>query len=225
MGEKTMYETIMNLPLFHGVGPDHVSAFLEKTSIAFHKYSDGEVVVKKGEGVKTLKFLLSGKIRVAHDVLAGEVRIFSDFEGHEAIAATHLFGMHPHYESTITAVGDVSLMEFSKEKYVGLLRSDEIYLMNFANLLSHNIQKTTHVIPFFRRLDLSRAIAEWLVMFTARKSTNIYIDGVASLEDIYGKSYVEDSLERLTSMNLAEVGGNKITVIDREGIIDYATTI
>lgn len=225
MGTKTMYETIMTLPLFQGVGADHVSAFLEKTSIEFLRYSEGDVIIEAGEEVKNLKFLLSGRIRVTNKVLSGKVSVVSEFDGHEAIAPARLFGMHPHYDSTIEALDNVSVMEFSKKKYVGLLKSDSIYLMNFANILSLHIQRAAQIIPSLVRLGLSRMLAEWLVLLTSRKSEKIMIRGVGAMEEVYGKERVWSDIEQMTTAGLVEAIEDSIIITDREALIEYASDI
>ena len=211
----------MDLPLFKGVGADHVTSFLEKTGIEFHKFSPGDVIVSGGEPVKSLKFLISGKIRINAEALKGRVVVSSVFEGHEALGATRLFGLHPHYDATVVAMDNVGIMEFSKEKYVSLLQSDSIYTMNFANLLSMNVQKTMETLSRFTRLDLSRVFAEWLVLFTGRKSEDIRINGVEALCDIYGKEFVDSALVRLAAHSLVSVEGEEILVDDRDALIEY----
>ena len=218
-----MYETIMDLPLFKGLGTDHISSFLEKTSIEFHRYSAGDVIVEGGEAVKTLRFLISGRIRCSFPLLHGRITISSEFEGREAIGVTRLFGMHPHHNATIFAVGNVGIMEFSKDKYTRLLRSDSIYLMNFANLLSLSVQKTSEIFPAFTSLDLARLFAEWVVLFTLRKSENICISSISNLCAIYGKSYVEKEIKHLTELALIKEEEDRIIIPDRERLIEYAS--
>lgn len=215
----------MTLPLFQGVGVDHVSSFLEKTSIEFHRFSKGDKIVEAGEPVSSLKFLISGRIRVINKVLSGRVEVKSEFSGHEAIAPARLFGMHPHYDFTIEAMDSVSVMEFSKKKYVTLLKTDNIYIMNFANILSLHIQRASQIIPSLVRLDLSRILAEWLVFFTSRKSFNILVKGLHALEEIYGKKRVEDDIEVMTSLRLVDISDDNILILDRDALIAYASNL
>ncbi len=220
-----MYETIMDLPLFKGVGADHVSAFLEKTSIHFLKFSPGDSIVRKGEAVKSLKFILSGTIRVFTDVLNGQVSVSSLFSGHEALGVTRLFGLHPFYDISVEAVDSVSIMEFGKDKYFGLLQSDPIYMMNFANLLSLNVQRNIETFPSFVRLDISRLFAEWLLLFTSRKSEDIRIKGVQEIKNIYGVDYSESCIRKLEALSLVSVDDDEILVPDREALIEYAAKL
>ncbi|MDE6410229.1 MAG: cyclic nucleotide-binding domain-containing protein [Muribaculaceae bacterium] len=221
MNTKTMYETIMDLPLFKGVGADHVTSFLEKTGIEFHRFAPGDRIVVQGEPVRSLRFLLSGRIRLTTGVLNGKAIISSEFEGHDAIGATRLFGTHPLHEYSIEAIDNVSVMEFAKEKYVELLQSDSIYLMNFANLLSMNVHKASETVPHFLRLDFSRVLAEWLVLFTGRKSRYIRIDGIEAISEVYGKDFIKDNLDVLVGKSLVAVEGDSILVPNRDALIEY----
>ncbi|MDE5790427.1 MAG: cyclic nucleotide-binding domain-containing protein [Muribaculaceae bacterium] len=222
MNTKTMYETLMDLPLFKGVSADHISSFLEKTSIEFHRFTQGDIIVTQGEPVRSLKFLLSGEINLCTRVLNGKVQISSKFDGHEAIGATRLFGMHPLYEFTIEAAENVSIMEFSKEKYISLLQSDPIYMLNFANLLSMNVHKASETFPHFTRMDLSRVLAEWLVLFTGRKSREIRIGKLSTLAEVYGEGMVRNNIDQLLSLSLISVVEDEVFISDREALIEYA---
>lgn len=219
-----MYETIMDLPLFKGVGTNHVSSFLEKTSVDFHKYQHGQLIIKRGEPVKNLKFLLSGRIRIVAEVFEGEVKLSSVAEGDEVIGATRLYGLHPHYDVTIEAIDNVSVMEFSKMKYIDILQSDPIYMMNFANMLSMSVQRTTDIISLFVRADLSRILAEWLVLFTSRRSLDIKISGISALKELYGECYVDQNLDKLQKLTLVVLKDDIIEIPDREALIEYVST-
>ncbi|MDE7414271.1 MAG: cyclic nucleotide-binding domain-containing protein [Muribaculaceae bacterium] len=223
MGTGTMYQTIMDLPLFKGVGEEHISTFLEKTRIEFKKYAAGEKIVNEGEEVKKLKFLLKGKIRLEFTTRNGEVTVSSLYEGHDVIGATRLFGIHPYYDGTITAETETSVMEFSKEKYLSLLGSDPIYILNFANLLSLYAQRIPETLRRFRRLGPERVIAEWVVLFTTQRNFGIRINGLESLEKSYGSEAVNIAIASLEEKGLARQDGKMLEIPDREALIEYVS--
>ena len=59
---SSMYETIMELPLFKGVSHDKISELIETTKFHFLKYGNGETIIESGETCTHLRFLVSGSI-------------------------------------------------------------------------------------------------------------------------------------------------------------------
>lgn len=225
MNTRTMYETIMDLPLFKGISADHVSSFLEKTKIEFKKYSPGEIICKKGEKVRMLKFILGGKISLTFATVSEEVSITSTEQGPTVIGATRLYGLNPHYDMTIVACSEVSVMEFKKEKYLSLLGSDSIYIMNFGNFLSLHFQRLQEILSGFRRIGLERVLAEWLVLYTTRFSTEIKIDGVEALKSYYGADPIDETVSLLANKGFVEQRGDEILISDRDAIIELVSDL
>lgn len=221
MGARSMYETIMDLPLFKGVSADHVSSFLEKTSIEFHSYSSGETILNRGEEVKKLKFLISGTVKVSYELPGGEGKLTSLSDTNDVFGITRLFGIAPYYDSTVSAASDVSVMEFGKEKFLRMLASDSIYLMNYANLISHHSQNLIDRIRTFHRTGFPRLLAEWVVLFSTRRSFDIRIEGISALEKDLGRDYVHSGIERLADHGIVRIDGDVLQLADRELFLSY----
>ena len=61
---NTMYETLMNIPLFKGVSHDQISSFVEKTPLHFHTFNDGELVMGRNDLCSNVVCLLTGSLRI-----------------------------------------------------------------------------------------------------------------------------------------------------------------
>lgn len=137
----SMYETIMELPLFKGIGSDQLSQMLEKTRVEFLNFEDGEVIAKTDEQVDSIGFLLSGHIRRLHKLSNFKITFEETLGKGAVIGAMNLYGLSNHYISDIQAVGKSSILKIGKSQYMNILRSDEIYLMNYLNYLSAAAQR------------------------------------------------------------------------------------
>ncbi|MDE6143106.1 MAG: cyclic nucleotide-binding domain-containing protein, partial [Muribaculaceae bacterium] len=131
----------MDLPLFKGVGKDHISLFLEKTNIGFHNYESGERIVETGDVVRMVRFIISGEVRIIHRLEEASLTVEERCGFGKVLGADRLFGMETGYPYDVVAVGKTSVMEFSKEQYINLLHSDNIYMLNFFNYLSLRAQR------------------------------------------------------------------------------------
>lgn len=138
---STMYEMIMDLPLFKGVSKDLVSLFLEKTHIGFKNYNVGEMLAEKGEPVNMVRFVISGDISLIHPLDEVGITIEERSGFGKVLGADRLFGMATGYPYNAVAKTKASIMEFSKAQYVNLLHSDRIYMLNFFNYLSLRAQR------------------------------------------------------------------------------------
>lgn len=214
---RSMYETIMDLPLFKGVGKDHVSMFVEKTQIHFHKYAPGDIIADYKDYVTSLKFILSGKVAMSSKCLGGAITVTSEVRGNMVLGATRLFGLRPQYKRQVMALTDTGVMAFSKEKYMDLLRSDPIYMLNFANYLSMFIQQREEVTSNMGASGILRVLAEWILAHTLKESREIQVIGM--------EPYTELEIEQLHVLEeegLIVIGEDRILVPDRQQLIDRA---
>ena len=60
--EITMYDTLLQLPLFQGLCKNDFTSILGKVKLHFRKYNADEIIVEQGEPCTELIFLLNGEI-------------------------------------------------------------------------------------------------------------------------------------------------------------------
>lgn len=143
---SSMYEKIMQLPLFHGISKEQVSSFLEKTTIEFINYEDGEQIIEEGNFVESIVFVMSGHIRITHSLPHFNISIEETAGEGRVLGAENLFGMSTRYPFSANAEGKTSVMCFSKKQYISLLETDPIYRLNFFNYLSIRAQKPLGIL-------------------------------------------------------------------------------
>lgn len=167
-----MYETIMNLPLFSGLSENQLSFFLEKTPIGFSQYEPGDIIMHRKEYVNSLKCLIGGSVEISHVALYPEsLTITETIESPAILGGEKLFGMDREIESDIICGEKASVMELSKEKYLKLLQSDEIYLINYLNYLSIRAQAVQKILPAKTERTLREVIISMLNSYTSRNAT------------------------------------------------------
>lgn len=177
----TMYETIMNLPLFKGLSHEQVSSFLEKTHFKFSKYSDREKIVSAGERVEEVKCVISGQIRLCHIIGDKDLLRLTELRrNHEVIGADRLFGMDTTYGADICAVGNVSTMEFSKDQYQNLLNAGSIYLLNYLNSLSYGAQIRFNIFNDYPQGGFAATCRRIIHTYCSRNSEEISFFSILS---------------------------------------------
>lgn len=63
----SMYDVLLQLPIFQGVSRNKISELIEKMKFHFLKYPDGEKIVTSGEECNHLKFLILGRNSLRSD--------------------------------------------------------------------------------------------------------------------------------------------------------------
>ncbi len=137
---ETMYDTLLQLPLFQGLCNEDFTKILDKVKLNFTKYKAGDVILKSGMPCTQLVFLLKGEASsetVSHD---------GSFVFTEHLAAPHLIepyvlvGMAPYYTATYTARTELNTISISKEAVFKQLFEYDIFRLNFLNILSRRAQ-------------------------------------------------------------------------------------
>ena len=166
-----MYDTIMELPLFKGIGVEQLSLMLEKTSIEFLKFTDGEVIAEAHESVKAVDFIIKGNVLNIYKMENFPIEIHETLEKGNMIGATRLYGLTTDYGARSVAVGDVSLMRIEKSQYMNILLSDRIYILNFVNLLSASTQKNQMMMLEQGKPSIARTLDTLVYTVTSSKRT------------------------------------------------------
>ncbi|MCH5227857.1 MAG: cyclic nucleotide-binding domain-containing protein [Muribaculaceae bacterium] len=137
----SMYETIMELPLFKGIGEEQLSMMLEKTSMEFLKFEDGHIIARPEENVRAVDFILSGRVRKTYTLENFKISVDEILGKGSVLGALNLFGMETRYCASCVALGNVSLLRIEKNQYMNILQADKIYMLNFVNYLSAAAQR------------------------------------------------------------------------------------
>lgn len=221
----SMYVTIMDLPLFKGISTDHVSAFLEKTRLEFVKYAPGDEIHHQQEQCNEMRYVISGKVGIIHSNVSGSCSIHEEIPTGSVIGADRLFGMNTVYTNTAVALSDVCIMKFSKDKYLQLLASDEIYLMNILNYLSLRTQRSVDALNQLYSGSLLGHLAYWLETLTERDSKNIKVDctieSLSSLTNI-SSDELKRQIDFLKRRRLALYSSQSFAIPSRRRLIEAA---
>lgn len=207
-----MYETIMDLPLFKGVGKDQVSQFLEKIPLTFNNYEEGEEISSPGEEVKMIKFIIRGEVDICNRLEGNDITVVERSGVGRVLGADRLFGISTGYPFRIVAREKTSIMQFKKDQYVNLLYSDRIYMLNFFNYLSLRAQRPAEAVSVFANGDIAGRLKQMVAIMTDPVARRIMIAG----EDINLARYCgteEESFRRWIRKNeergvlISEYGG------------------
>ena len=76
---NSMYEILMDLPLFQGVSRDKLSELIEKTPFHFLKYSNGQEIIAANSNCTHMKFIISGKVTIETQCRNLKIKLYENY--------------------------------------------------------------------------------------------------------------------------------------------------
>ena len=211
----SMYDVLLQLPIFQGVSRNKISELIEKMKFHFLKYPDGEKIVTSGEECNHLKFLISGEIRSELITQNEKMRITELIQAPNVIAPDHLFGRDTYFPANLYAVGTVGIMQ--------MLQEEPIFLINLLNILSRRSQKALESFTALSSNDLKERLAFWVLSLTQQKSVDIRI--ICKQKDLYAffgvqRSVFLSTLDELKEDGIIDYNAKEIIILDRSRLKD-----
>lgn len=220
---ESIYQTLMQLPLFQGVSRNKLSELVEKTRFHFLKYNHSDVVVSRMESCTHFKFLLSGSLLCEMSTYDGKVKLCQTLHAPDVIAPDHLFGRSTHYPAHYRAEGQVGIMQIEKATFLNFMQEEPIFLINLLNILSRRSQKSKEALLSMTTGDLRERLAYWIVSLTQRNATDIRI--IARQRDLYSyfgvqRTMLLNTLAELKQEKIIDYTTNEVAILDRRAMRD-----
>ena len=110
---NTMFDTLLQLPLFQGLAQEDFTNILGKVKLSFTKHKAGEVIVKAGDTCSQLIFVLKGEISSCTSSANTSYSFTEYFQAPYVIEPQSLFGMSTSYVSAYTAQTETHTVSIS----------------------------------------------------------------------------------------------------------------
>lgn len=219
----SMFQTLMQMPLFHGVSYSKLSEILGKHRFHFLKYTDKEKIISAGDTCTHLSTVVSGKVRVTVSSADQRVKVSQTLESPEPISPDFFFGKTTRYPASVVAIGTCGIMQIEKKDYIDIINSDSVFLFNFLNILSMNAQLSTDGVLALTSGDLRKRIAYWIVALTQRNGKDITMEcRQRDLYSVFGvpRQSLTAALDEMKSAGMVDYTPSLIKVYDRRLLID-----
>lgn len=218
----TMFEQLMNLPLFRGASHEKLAQIVGQTKLHFLKYPEGETIIRAGEPCHHLTFVLSGKVRAIIENANGRFSVGQTLSAPAVLSPDFLYGRYTSFPADITAKNDVSILKISKNDYTRILASDTVFMFNYLNAVSANAQKAVHGLLSLTTGEIDERIAFWIAALTQPGATEIVLKcRKRDLCTLFGtqRSAFEAGLLSMKERGLIDYTTNELSVIDREKLM------
>lgn len=134
--QTTMYNILLQLPLFQGICKTDLTSIIEKVKFHFLSFKKGEIIVKQDTPCNNLYFLLSGEVVLQRADKEYGYTLSETITTPEVFEPQSIFGIQTNYRATYLAKEDVKVLEISKKSISQFLIFHEIFRLNYLNILS-----------------------------------------------------------------------------------------
>lgn len=162
--ETSMYDTLLQLPLFQGLGKEDFTKIIEKVKFHFNNFHAGEILMEQDDACNCISFLLKGEISSQTFNARQNYRLTEVLKAPFIIEPYSLFGMQPFFTATYKAHTDATLLTIDKSFVLSELNQYDIFRINYLNILSNRCQQTSHKLRNIRMESLTDKFVDFFLL-------------------------------------------------------------
>ncbi|GAB6983449.1 Crp/Fnr family transcriptional regulator [Prevotella dentasini] len=147
-----MYDKLILLPLFIGIGSEDLQTILGTTKFRFMKLEPGKILVRESDKCELLYFLIDGTLTAATASDDHRYRIAEFLHAPAVIQPELLFGLTQHHTRTYLAHTACNLFALDKSEVLRLMDEHLVFRLNFLNTVSTAAQRAAR-LPWQRQPD------------------------------------------------------------------------
>lgn len=141
---SAIYEKLLELPLFQGMGHNDLNQVVAHTKFGFLKIARNKTVVNEGDACKHIYFLTSGSVKVESRADDGSYVLIEKMTAPDVIQPDRIFGLTQCFTKTFTTLEECSILRIDKQQVLKLIADQEIFRLNLLNIISTQSQRISH---------------------------------------------------------------------------------
>lgn len=220
---NSMYQQLMQLPLFQGVSTDKITALVEKLPFHFLKFRNREQICAAGDACTHIKFIVSGKVRLEMPFPTLRVSILQTLSTPHVLAPEYLFGRETVYPFTAISDGPSGILQLRKSDYIKMINMDKVFLFNILNYLSSGSQRGMSVAMGIKDGSVTERLAMLVDMLVIPGATDVALrfkqKDLCSLLGTQRTTLIA-TLDRLTDNGLLTYDSNELAILDARSFTD-----
>lgn len=219
---ETMFDTLLQLPLFQGLAQEDFTCILEKVKLHFTKHKPGELLLQEGAPCHELVFVLKGEIVSSTSSADGSYSFTEYIPAPCLIEPYSMFGMKTSYASTYRAKTEVHTVSISKAFVMKELFNYEIFRLNYMNIVSNRAQMLHSRLWKVTDDNLETRIAHFILSHVERlsgeKVLKIKMEDLALIVNDT-RAGVSKALNSMQTEGLVELHRGEIAIPDAEKLM------
>lgn len=136
----SMMERLQLLPLFQGMAESDMNWVVEKLRFDFQKLPEGRYIVMQDDFCDNLIFLLNGEVCMETQNPSETYRFLEKLMVPCVLQPEVLFGPRTRYTHSFRTTAETHLLKVNKQEFWAFLIDNEVFRLNFINMLSAKAQ-------------------------------------------------------------------------------------
>lgn len=220
---ETMFDTLLQLPLFQGLCHEDFTSILEKVKLHFVKHRVGETIQGSGSPCTKLCFLLKGEIS-AVTTYKDLYTFIEQIQAPHLIEPQSLFGLNTVYASSYVAETKSHTVSINKEFVLNDLFNYEIFRLNYMNIVSSRAQNLYARLWNEPTNSLEEKIIRFILMHVEKpqgeKLLKVKMDDLARCID-NTRLNTSRALNRMQEEGLLTLHRKEIAISDGQLLLNY----
>lgn len=183
--ELTMFERLLQLPLFQGLTTKEISEVMAHVRLDFVNYHAGDEIVIQGDACRSLIFVLNGEVEAEYRDEYGRFALTERLGNIKVIEPYNLFGMHQKFSRSYTFITDGVTLSVTKSVMLKQLIVNDIIKINILSLICNKYQQTQRLLCRFPDDSVSNKIIKFILSHSTchkgRKDVQIKMTELASI--------------------------------------------
>ena len=220
----TMYDTLLQLPLFQGLCKNDLTEIVGKVRLHFSKVKAGKRIITQGDPCDRLVFLIKGGLMSEMKDRDGLYAWSESFGEPFVVEPYSLFGMHTDYTASYFATSDADLFSIDKNYILPELSKYPIFQLNYLNIISNRAQVFRHRLLPGCMHSLEQRVIHFFICHSERlagkKLLKIKMEDFAALLNDTRLS-VSKVLNELQAKQLLALRRKESEIPDMARLVDY----
>ncbi len=210
-----LYDKLVTLPLFIGIGNEELTQIITHIKIGFHKIEAGKYICKENNKCEKLLIVMDGSFSVTSFSNDHHYSIKEDIHTPMILQPSHFFGLTSYYTKTFKTITKCHLISFDKSEVLKLLEQSLIFRLNFLNLISIKAQQASK-LPWGRKPEtIEKAFIQFVRNHCISQSGHkiVYIKMTDLAYEIHeSRLNVSKMLNKLKAQGLLNITRGIITI-------------
>lgn len=134
-----MLEVLSNCVLFKGLSDEETGELLNEVSYNINSYDKNEIIAVEESQCTSIGIILDGKIEIQKIFPSGNLISLNTFKTGNIFGEALVFSHENVYPSTIVSIDNTKVVFIKKNDIIQLCKKNDIFLHNFATVLSNRI--------------------------------------------------------------------------------------
>ena len=212
-------DTLLEFPLFQGMGHEELSMLISRTKLEFIKLQKESETVRKDSHDNKLLLLINGKLRAITYSTDKAYSLTESIPSPYIIEPERLFGLHQKSTSIFTAETEANIIAIDKTEVARLCDTFVAFRLNIINLLATEVQRRVDELwqapPADLRGRIVRFIKSRCLINHGHKILNILMERLAA-EVNDSRLDVSHVLRAMREDGMIETGRGRIVVAEIE---------